>query len=97
MLTLQRGYDHHRRKRYGKVTIMKMTTRGRVTVPHELRRRAGLLPGTEVEFVEAPDRGLYLRRVPRKGRGKEIVARMRGTRTLKMSTDEILALMRGDR
>ena len=76
---------------------MKMTSKGQVTVPQHLRKKAGLLPGTEVEFREAPGGGVVLLPAPGKGRGKEIVARLRGQGTLKMSTDEILALMRGDR
>ena len=30
---------------------MKITTKGQVTIPAEVRERLGLLPNTEVEFV----------------------------------------------
>jgi AbrB family looped-hinge helix DNA binding protein len=30
---------------------MRMTTKGQVTIPVEIRERAGLLPNTEVEFA----------------------------------------------
>ena len=39
---------------------MRVTRRGQVTIPDKIRRSAGLLPGTEVEFVQ--DRtGVHLR------------------------------------
>ena len=75
---------------------MKVTTKGQVTIPRPVRDRAGIVPGSEVEFVEQAGR-VYLRKIQGRGRGKELIARMRGCGTLKMSTDEILAMTRGDR
>src|SRR5438105_1268993 len=34
---------------------MKVTDKGQVTIPPELRKRHGLLPRHEVEFVDQPD------------------------------------------
>lgn len=34
---------------------MRLSSKGQVTIPAELRRKYGLLPGDDVEFVE--DRG----------------------------------------
>jgi bifunctional DNA-binding transcriptional regulator/antitoxin component of YhaV-PrlF toxin-antitoxin module len=67
-----------------------------VTIPRRLRDKAGLLPGCEVEFVE--DRGrVYLRKARGSSRGQSLIARMRGRGSVRMSTDEILALTRCDR
>lgn len=75
---------------------MKVTTKGQVTIPLRVRDRAGIVPGSEVEFVEQGGR-VYLRKVQGRGRGRDLVARLRGRGSVRMSTDEILALTRGAR
>jgi AbrB family looped-hinge helix DNA binding protein len=77
---------------------MRVTSKGQVTIPQALRQGAGLLPGTEVEFELDGDevRLRRARRPSRGGRGDAIVARLRGTGTIKMSTDQIMALTRGE-
>jgi AbrB family looped-hinge helix DNA binding protein len=70
-----------------------VTSKGQVTIPQVVRRRLGIEPGTEVDF-EVHDDGVRLVRRP-SGTGEALVAQMRGRR-LTMSTDEILALTRGD-
>lgn len=73
---------------------MKVTTKGQVTIPQDLRGKIGIVPGSEVEFFEKKGR-LYLQKTDGKGRGRELVRRMRGKGSVRMSTDEILALTRG--
>jgi AbrB family looped-hinge helix DNA binding protein len=77
---------------------MRITSKGQVTIPQEVREEAGLLPHTEVEFVVEAD-GVRIIKVnePRKpARGKLLVERLRrGNRAVSMSTDEIMALTRG--
>ena len=74
---------------------MRITSKGQVTIPVEIRERFGLLPDTEVEFVVDDDGVRIARRAePGKGRGARIVRRLRGTGTVRMTTDEILALTR---
>jgi len=77
---------------------MRITSKGQVTIPVEIREKAGLLPGTEVDFQFDGGNVLILRaRSPRgETRGQEIVRRLQGSATIKMSTDEIMALTRGD-
>ncbi len=75
---------------------MKITVKGQVTIPQEIRERHGLLPGTEVEFV---DDGEEVRLVKAEGgqrRGRALVERLRGRADTRLSTDEIMALTRGD-
>ncbi len=75
---------------------MRVTSKGQVTIPVELREKAGLLPDTEVEF-DLDDKGVRIRRAKaslRAGRGAAAVGRLRGRATVKMSTDEIMALTR---
>jgi AbrB family looped-hinge helix DNA binding protein len=74
---------------------MRVTAKGQVTIPAEIRERFGFLPDTEVEFV-VQDEVVRLRRVdqPDRRRGDRVVARLRGRARGKMTTDEILALTR---
>jgi AbrB family looped-hinge helix DNA binding protein len=78
---------------------MRITTKGQVTIPVEIREKLGLLPHSEVEF-EVVGQAVRLRKVRRDRagrRGKSIVQRLRGRGTVRMSTDAILALTRGGR
>ena len=75
---------------------MRITSKGQVTIPANLRERFGLLPETEVVF-EATAQGVLLTKAsgPRK-RGRAIVEHLTGRATRKLSTDEIMALTRGE-
>jgi AbrB family looped-hinge helix DNA binding protein len=77
--------------------VTQVTEKGQVTIPVELRRKFGLLPHTEVEFVEEDGR-VFLR--PKPGgmnRGRWIAERLRGSRTdFTYTTDEIMAMTRGE-
>jgi len=74
---------------------MKVTAKGQVTIPLELRQSAGITPGSEVEIVKKGD-GLLIRKVADSGRGAAWVKSITGKGTLKMSTDEIMELTRGE-
>jgi antitoxin PrlF len=73
---------------------MRITSKGQVTIPLAIRKKAGLWPNTEVAF--AVRRGeVVLRKVATpQSRGARIVEHMRGRATTRMTTDEILALTR---
>jgi AbrB family looped-hinge helix DNA binding protein len=75
---------------------MRITSKGQVTIPKEVRERFGLLPDTEVDFVvKGNDLHLVKSEQGKKPtRGEMIVSRMRGRLKGGMSTDEIIALMR---
>lgn len=73
---------------------MRITSKGQVTIPQEIRELLSLLPNTEVDFIVD---GQAVRIVKAKGkrtRGKDVVARLRGRAKTAMTTDEILALTR---
>ena len=77
---------------------MRITSKGQVTIPIEIREKAGLLPGTEVD-IELDGEIVRIVRAAnprRETRGQRIVRRLRGSGTVRMTTDEIMALMRGD-
>jgi AbrB family looped-hinge helix DNA binding protein len=74
---------------------MYVTSKGQVTIPLAIRQSLGLLPHTQVDFIREGNR-VYLHKVKGKmKRGRSIIDQLRGTATVKMSTEEIMALTRG--
>jgi len=74
---------------------MRITAKGQVTIPQEIRHRLGLQPEAEVEF-DVVGNTVRIRKVGgRSGRGRGIVDRLRGRATTRLTTDQILALTRG--
>ena len=71
---------------------MRVTQKGQVTIPLEVRRALGIRPGTDVGFQLDGDGARLV--VGRDQAAREI-ARMRGAGDVELSTDEILALTRG--
>jgi AbrB family looped-hinge helix DNA binding protein len=78
---------------------MRITSKGQVTIPAEIREQAGLLPHTEVDFEFD---GKVVTIVPavrqkKASRGARVVAHLRAHGgDVAMSTDEIMALTRGE-
>lgn len=76
---------------------MRITSKGQVTVPIEIRERLGLLPNTEVEFELDRD-AVRMKKAaaPRTlDRGRALIGHMRGRGTRRITTDEIMKLTRG--
>jgi antitoxin PrlF len=75
-----------------------LTSKGQVTIPKWIRDELGLGPGTELEFDVRRGEIRARRAQGAPGRGDRIVERMRRTTggDLKLSTDEIMALTRGE-
>ncbi len=70
---------------------MRVTQKGQVTIPLDVRRALGIHPGSNVEF-ELDELGARML-IDRERVAGEI-ARMRGAGDVEMTTDEILALTR---
>jgi AbrB family looped-hinge helix DNA binding protein len=78
---------------------MRITSKGQVTIPIAIREQAGLLPETEVDFAYEADGTVRLFRAKKgreKTRGERMVEHMLGRGDVKMTTDEIMALTRGE-
>ena len=76
---------------------MRITSKGQVTVPQEIREKLGLLPNTEVEFEIDRD-AVRIRKAAapsRRDRGRTLVDHMRGRGTRRITTDDIMKLTRG--
>lgn len=77
---------------------MRVTAKGQVTIPQDIRDRAGLPPGAEVEFEIGADGVVRLRRrteQPDDPQLEAAIARLRGKAKRTMTTEQIMALTRG--
>lgn len=74
---------------------MRMTSKGQVTIPLELRERFGLGPGAEVEVVAGED-GAVVRPAVARARGAEVVSRLRDRADGGLDAEAVLRLTRGD-
>ena len=78
---------------------MRLTSKGQVTIPQNIRELAGLKPYDEVEFSYS-NKQIVVRPVKRKmSTGEEAIALLRGSATSKLglSADEWLEMTRGER
>lgn len=73
---------------------MRVTTKGQVTIPQAVREDLGIRPHSEVEFVKVKDGSYRLVKAKKTKLVKSRFAELRGTATVKMTTDEIMALTR---
>lgn len=74
---------------------MRVTTKGQVTIPQHIREKLGIVPATEIEFVEEKDR-VYIVKKEKQKNQKSRFRKLRGVATVRMTTDEIMALTRKD-
>jgi AbrB family looped-hinge helix DNA binding protein len=73
---------------------MRITAKGQVTIPIDIRRRLGLQANSEVEFEVVGNAVRIRKRRGRQERGRALIERMRGRGTVRMTTEGILALTR---
>lgn len=74
---------------------MRITSKGQVTIPGEIRKQAGLLPNTDVEFEFK--NGIVTLRPSAGNRGEQLIERLRGAfKGCGMTTDEIMRETRGE-
>lgn len=73
---------------------MRITTKGQVTIPVEVREQLGLLPNTEVEFRISGQTVVMQKARRGARRGKRVVEHLRGRGTVRLTTDEIMRLTR---
>jgi AbrB family looped-hinge helix DNA binding protein len=74
---------------------MRVTSKGQVTIPIEIREQVGIEPGvSEVEFVVVGE-VVQLRKLPSpRRRGRAVVERLMAANYHGPSTDELLSLTR---
>lgn len=74
---------------------MRVTVKGQVTIPRAVRESMGIVPETEVDFIEESGR-YYLTKVNKPTLVKNI-NKLRGIASVHMTTDEIMQLTRQQR
>ena len=76
-----------------------VTTKGQVTIPKQVRDLLGIKPGNSVAFEVAEDGRVLLSKLgsrAAKARPPSRFAKLRGSASAGMSTDQIMALTRGE-
>ena len=76
-----------------------VTTKGQVTIPKQVRDLLGIKPGDSVAFEVAEDGRVLLSKLgsrAAKARPPSRFAKLRGSASAGMSTDQIMALTRGE-
>ena len=71
---------------------MRVTKKGQVTIPRNVREVLGITPETEIDFIEDNGRFYIVKSEVPKVTGK--FQKFRGIATAQMSTDEIMSLTR---
>jgi AbrB family looped-hinge helix DNA binding protein len=75
---------------------MRITSKGQVTIPQDIRERFGLLPHTEVEFVIEGNVVVIRKAESGNVKAREWVRTYRGSLKGGMTTDELMKLTRGE-
>jgi AbrB family looped-hinge helix DNA binding protein len=75
---------------------MRITSKGQVTIPQDIRERFGLLPHTEVEFVIEGNVVVIRKAESGNVKAREWVRSYRGSLKVGMTTDELMRLTRGE-
>ena len=76
---------------------MRITIKGQVTIPQDIREFAGFRPGTDVEFVIGDDGVVRVIAAGQGGAGSRldaVIAGLRGSADTGLTTEEIMALTR---
>jgi AbrB family looped-hinge helix DNA binding protein len=72
---------------------MRVTSKGQVTIPLEIREKLEITPSTEIDFLEEGGRVFIVKRKGVSGPARRFKS-LRGIATVKMTTDEIMKLTR---
>lgn len=72
---------------------MRVTSKGQVTIPKHIREKLGIKLHSTIRFVEENDRVYLVKDQSQDNPFKRLL----GSATVKMTTDEIMALTRGEK
>jgi AbrB family looped-hinge helix DNA binding protein len=74
----------------------RLTRKGQVTIPMEIREQLGLATGTLVEFEVEGDTVVMRKQLEGQDRGRRVVEMLRGRGDVRLTTDEIMDMTRGE-
>lgn len=72
---------------------MRVTANGQITIPKHIRKKFGITPASEIDFIEENDR-VYIDKRRCEEDHQNRFSKLRGAATVQMTTDQILALTR---
>lgn len=77
-----------------------LTGKGQITIPEQVRKTLGLVPGSKVDFRVDEQGRIYICKAeadePTGPVEKDRFERIRGRATVKWKTDQLMTLLRGD-
>jgi AbrB family looped-hinge helix DNA binding protein len=75
---------------------VRITSKGQITIPQQVRRQLGLQPGDEVDIVVQDGVARIVPAGEPRTRGQRVVEALLGKGDVDLSTDEIMAMTRGE-
>jgi antitoxin PrlF len=79
----------------GEAVGSRVTRKGQVTIPKRVREHLGIEPGSIVEFEVTDDGRIMLAKAGAQPAPSRF-EKLRGTAPTKLTTDQLMALLRGD-
>ncbi|MBC8509819.1 MAG: AbrB/MazE/SpoVT family DNA-binding domain-containing protein [Chloroflexi bacterium] len=73
---------------------MRVTIKGQVIIPLKIRNMLNITQASEVEFIVGEDDRVYIQKVESDMPSGSRFSKLRGSASIKMSTEEIMALTR---
>jgi AbrB family looped-hinge helix DNA binding protein len=73
---------------------MRISTKGQITIPIDIRTKLGLLPNTEIKLSIKENAVILQKQLSSSNRGKQLLKQLTGKASTTMSTDEIMKLTR---
>ncbi|MCJ7626541.1 MAG: AbrB/MazE/SpoVT family DNA-binding domain-containing protein [Anaerolineaceae bacterium] len=73
---------------------MRVTTKGQVTIPLKIRKKLNIAPASEVQFIVGDDDRIYIEKIKSENSDASRFSKLRGSATIRMSTEEIMVLTR---
>jgi antitoxin PrlF len=73
-----------------------VTSKGQVTIPKPVRDHLGIVPGSQVAFRRAADGSIVIEKADATEPQPSRFAKVRGSAGPGMTTDELMALLRGE-
>jgi antitoxin PrlF len=76
--------------------VTTVTSKGQVTIPKPVRDHLGIVPGSQVAFRRAADGSIIIEKADGTAPQPNRFAKVRGSAGPGMTTDELMALLRGE-
>ncbi len=81
---------------WSKNILVKVTSKGQVTIPQGIRERSGITCGTEIDFVIRGDEVVISKKKEEQSQIDSWLEEVAGCGTSGLSTDKILEITRGE-